>query len=104
MTNNTPIILLNIKVDDMQGTNSSIELQFLCNPNPDLIINGTLKNEIKVIIGKKNNLQKLFEINYVKRYYINVLNQLNMVGGEFLLKELKNGQKISMQRAREIGP
>lgn len=52
-TNRIPVILLNIKVEDMKGTRLSTESKFFCNPNPDFISKGMLRKVIKVIRGNK---------------------------------------------------
>jgi len=52
-TNRTPVTLLNIKVDDMDGTRSSIESKFFRNPNPDFIIRGIVSRVIKDTRGNK---------------------------------------------------
>ncbi len=52
-TNKAPVTLLNIKVEDMNGTKFSIESKFFCNPNPDFIIKGILSNVIRDIRGNK---------------------------------------------------
>ena len=52
-TNRTPVILLNINVDDMNGTRSSTESKFFRNPNPDFIINGIVSKVINDTRGNK---------------------------------------------------
>ncbi len=52
-TNRVPVILLNIKVEDMNGTRFSIESKFLRNPNPDFIIKGIPSRVIRDISGNR---------------------------------------------------
>ena len=52
-TNRVPVILLNNKVEDINGTRFSIESKFFRNPNPDFIINGMPSKVIRDIRGKK---------------------------------------------------
>src|SRR3989338_2214760 len=51
-TSNTPVILLNINAEDIEGTSSSIELKFLFKLKPVFIIKGMLNSVIKDDIGK----------------------------------------------------
>ena len=53
MTKRHPVILLNINVEDMYGTNSSTASKFFFKPTPDFIINGMLRKHIREIIGNK---------------------------------------------------
>ena len=46
------MIRLNIKVEDIDGINSSIELKFLFKPSPDFITNGRLNKVIRDKSGK----------------------------------------------------
>jgi hypothetical protein len=52
-TNKVPVILLNIKVEDMYGTRFSTESKFFLSPNPDFIIKGMPRRLIKDIKGNR---------------------------------------------------
>jgi len=48
----------------MNGTNSLTESKFFLNPNPDFIINGTVRKVIRVVRGNKFADTPIIIVNY----------------------------------------
>ena len=63
-TNNAPVILLNINVEDMKGTIFQQNHKFF-KPNPDFITR-MLRNVIKVIAGNRLRYSKIMHIKQRK--------------------------------------